>query len=70
MQFQIETEKPNSVAFSIPVEGSAASPEKITIIKERLEKRLQSGVPEVVNLEEVNGRLSKAKEVRENRIKE
>ena len=70
LSIQIETEKPNSVAFSIPLEGSAASPEKVIIIKERLEKRLQSEVPEVVNLEEVNERLSKANQLRETRIKE
>jgi hypothetical protein len=72
MQFQIDTEKPNAVAFTVPLEGSAASPEKITIMKERLEKRLAHGadVSEPAHIEEVNGRLSKAKELRDTRIKE
>lgn len=65
MQFQIETEKPNAVAFSIPLDTSAASPEKTTAIKQRIEKRLAT--EETHNLD-VEGKLTKAKEIRENRI--
>ena len=66
MQFQIETEKSNAVAFTIPVDTKAASPEKVTAIKEKLEKRL-SVEPTEPNFEE---KLSKAQELRDTRIKE
>jgi hypothetical protein len=68
MQFQIETEKPNAVAFSIPADTKAASPEKLSAIKEKLEKRLTHGEPCCeANFEE---KLSKAQELRDTRIKE
>ncbi len=68
MQFQIETEKPNAVAFSIPVQDVAASPAKVHDIKERLEKRLHGSGPEELNIKEVEQRLDKARQIRETRI--
>lgn len=67
MQFQIETEKPNAVAFSIPVQDAAASPAKVHVIKERLEKRLHNDHEEH-HIEEVEQRLDKARQLRETRI--
>ena len=68
MQFQIETEKPNAVAFSIPVQDAAASPAKVHVIKERLEKRLHPSGSEELNIQEVESRLDKARQLRETRI--
>ena len=48
----IETEKPNAVAFSIPVEPSNA--EKAQAIKARVEKRLNTGESNELDLESVN----------------
>ena len=69
MQYQIETEKPNAVAFSIPLETKAASPAKLNVIKQRLSKRL-GNENEEHNLEEVESKLEKARQLRENRINE
>ncbi len=65
--FQIETEKPNAVAFSIPVEVAPSG--KALAVKERIEKRLTGETSnEACDLESVNEKLSKAKELREGQI--
>ena len=69
MQFQFETEKPNAVAFNIPVEGSPASPAKVRVVKERLAKRLSANEnEETLTLKEVQDRLEKAEHIRDSKI--
>ena len=68
MSMQIETEKPNSVAFSIPLDHSAASPEKAQVIKQRLEKRLTPAESEETAAQ-VQERLEHATKLRDLKLK-
>jgi hypothetical protein len=67
MEFTIK--KPHAVSFDIQLEGQVASPEKVTVIMEKLEKRL--AVPECdETLKDVEEKIEKARVIRENKLKE